>query len=909
MRVRIATPLALLLLLSLYSMPRADLFAQVDSVLYGVGTEQAMTMIDSLLPPARGRGDSTLIQGLLERRGFVQATFGRSVQAETALREARNIAESGGDARQMCNILRWLGVAVDGQGRAEEARAIYQELADLASARGDSLHLGWAHVGLAWRDFESGHATEATAHYRHAIALFVEMDEKRGRIWALNGLGTSLSKLGDNAGATEAFEEVAAAALAMDDLVMESMARNNLGFLAYNRGLPGVALKHFARARDLQIEKGYLKGAHRPAFNMALCLTELGRLDDAGASFEALLAEARKSQWPDLVASTLGQLANMARLRGRPRLAAARFREALADPTILPLKTAIELRVGLATALEESGQTDAALAALLEGEAQLAGTSDPSLHLNLNLSIGRILGATGHSREALARFEMVDETAAEFEQVGPRVSALAESAAVLTDLGRPAEALARLREGASVWDAERGLPRDPEWRERYGASGHLLYTDLALALLAPRPGTEPAERSREAFDRLQLFKSRTLLERMLGENPDRPAVNLKELQTEVLAQDELLLDLYLGSRRSLLFAVTRDTCLAHVLPSQDELAARLRELHRFLSQPPDANENDAELAVIHAAAVGIGESLFGPVDSLIAASRCVILVPDGPLNLLAPALLWGNEPSPSWTRVPSATLLAHLRDGEEHESVTTAHGLALAGNDSAVLGDLPGARREVGHLADRYRDVELFQLSDLDSSQAASDLLSEPRFLHLAAHASLDDQNPWQSGLHLGPAGRLSAAEIAGSRFDARLAVLAACSSGSGRLLSGEGVLGLSSAFLAAGVPTVVATLWPVDDAATASFSRFFYEALAQGLSAGESLRLAQEGLRTQPATAHPFFWSGFVLVGDGRPGLTLKVRSLFAREGWRAVLLFLALILLVPAVEGLRRKNHRRVI
>jgi tetratricopeptide (TPR) repeat protein len=901
MMSRFSILLASILLLPAFSTPHADVLAEVDSLLHGSGARPAMAFIDSLLPAARARGDSSVVQGFLERRGFVYATFGQSRQAETALLEARRLAESGGDSDQLCNILRWLGVAVDGQGRADEATEIYNELADLAVARGDSLHQGWAQVGLAWRDFQSGRQLESVIRYRRAIVLFRAVGEVRGRIWALNGLGTCLTKLGDHSGAMEAFKEVAVDARSRGDQVMESMAQNNLGSLAYNQGAPDLAMEHFARARDLQIASGYRKGALRPAFNVAICLQELGRLDEAADLYEAQVIEARASQWWDLAASALGKLAYMAMQRGRPHLAVERYREALTDTSVLPLKTATELRVGLALALMETGETEAALRMLIEGEKKLEGSSDAGLRLFLDLTIGEILLEAGRQREALARFEGVAERAAELDQVGPGVGAMVGAASTLTALGRPAEALDRLHEAAEVWETMRGLPLDPQWRERFGAAGHLLYTDLAQALLRPRPGTDRAGRHREAFDRLQRFKSRTLLERILGEDEERTAVNLVELQTKVLSEGELLLDLYLGPERSLLFAVTRESCRAELLPGEDELTGRLRKLHRFLSRPPTGDATDGDLTIIRAAASGLGESLFGGIDSLIAASRSVILVPDGPLNLLAPALLQGDEPSSCWTRIPSATLLAHLRENGRELVMPSAGGLALAGTDSAILGELPGARREVMQLADRYLDVQSRELSDLDSSRTAHELLSAPRFLHLATHASLDDQNPWQSGLHLGPAGRLSAAEIAHCRFDARLAVLAACSSGSGRLLSGEGVLGLTTAFLAAGVPAVVATLWPVDDSATARFSTFFYEALAGGLGAGESLRLAQERLRAEPATSHPFFWSGFILVGDGEPGLALESRSLLAREGWHGGLLILALALLGLALRGSR--------
>ena len=138
---------------------------------------------------------------------------------------------------------------------------------------------------------------------------------------------------------------------------------------------------------------------------------------------------------------------------------------------------------------------------------------------------------------------------------------------------------------------------------------------------------------------------------------------------------------------------------------------------------------------------------------------------------------------------------------------------------------------------------------------------------HLAAHAVVDDQRPWNSSLHFGTPEapvELTAGAVADLNLGACLAVLASCESGGGEVLSGEGVLGLTSGFLSAGVPTVLATLWPVDDRATALLIRHFYEGLASGHTAACALRDAQIALRNESATAHPFYWAGFILVGDG---------------------------------------------
>jgi hypothetical protein len=127
---------------------------------------------------------------------------------------------------------------------------------------------------------------------------------------------------------------------------------------------------------------------------------------------------------------------------------------------------------------------------------------------------------------------------------------------------------------------------------------------------------------------------------------------------------------------------------------------------------------------------------------------------------------------------------------------------------------------------------------------------------------------------------RLRAEAIAAQPIDANLVVLSSCETASGRIVSGEGIAGLTSAFLAAGAPAAIATLWPVEDATTARLVRSFYGGLARGLPAAEALRSAQRLILRSPATAAPFYWAGFVLVGDGNTRAA-RAQPVFAESPW----------------------------
>jgi len=113
--------------------------------------------------------------------------------------------------------------------------------------------------------------------------------------------------------------------------------------------------------------------------------------------------------------------------------------------------------------------------------------------------------------------------------------------------------------------------------------------------------------------------------------------------------------------------------------------------------------------------------------------------------------------------------------------------------------------------------------------------------------------------------------------------VLAGCETAGGRSTNGEGVLGLTSAFLSAGVPVVVSSRWAVDDHVTAALMSRFYEGLAAGESVAAALRGAQLAVRSDRRTSHPFYWAGFAVVGDGtRVIAPLKVAHRF--DPWHVV-------------------------
>lgn len=292
--------------------------------------------------------------------------------------------------------------------------------------------------------------------------------------------------------------------------------------------------------------------------------------------------------------------------------------------------------------------------------------------------------------------------------------------------------------------------------------------------------------------------------------------------------------------------------------------------------------------------------LIKPLEPLIE-GRNLIIIPDGilsylPFELLIPEL--PSHPSPAYSSLPfllknhpvsyahSGTLL------NEYAATSAKRGgrlLAFAPkyeSNGELIPDILNSRS-------RYRDnlkplpasrVEVKNiLSMVGGKLWIDEEATEKNFkenapdykiLHLAMHTLIDDLNPMFSKLVFTQDkdsiedGLLNTFEIYNLSLRASMAVLSSCKSGWGKFQSGEGVLSLARGFLYAGVPSIVMTLWEIEDQSSADVMTLFYKYLKKGKKKDEALRLAKlEFLSTADMLkSHPYFWGGYVAIGDNSP-------------------------------------------
>ncbi len=222
-----------------------------------------------------------------------------------------------------------------------------------------------------------------------------------------------------------------------------------------------------------------------------------------------------------------------------------------------------------------------------------------------------------------------------------------------------------------------------------------------------------------------------------------------------------------------------------------------------------------------------------------------------------------------------------LRQHATHISTSRTKGETVLGTlnwrdigSELRLPRLPFSRLEAAWIYSLVGKAECMRALDFDASlaTATSPAISRYQVVHFATHALLDTEDPALSGLVLSlfnrqgrpQPGFLNLNDIYNLKLSADLVVLSACQTGLGKSINGEGLIGLTRGFIYAGAPRVIASLWSVDDIATAELMKEFYTYfLRDHMRPAAALRKAQISLWQQKAFRSPYYWAPFVLQGE----------------------------------------------
>jgi CHAT domain-containing protein len=422
-------------------------------------------------------------------------------------------------------------------------------------------------------------------------------------------------------------------------------------------------------------------------------------------------------------------------------------------------------------------------------------------------------------------------------------------------------------------------------------------------------------------------------------------LSYERIRTDITDSQTSLLSYSLGDGKSFAWVVTKDGLNTYELSNKKTIEDAANKLIERLKSPP---ANESERGQLQTAIDDVSRLVVEPLSANLQTSR-LIIVPDGILQYVPFQILKTSTaaPEPMISRfdivdAPSASALAIVRRErlrrQPGPKLLIGFGDAVFSSDYApepIKADTNTTERSKG--SSRFRELnrlfnakrELRAIGELAGNESTFYVeynatrekflnvdLSQFRILHVVTHGVLDDQQPELSGLVLslvdGNArpidGFVSLADVYKLRAPVDLVVLSACHTALGQKLRGEGLIGLTRGFMYAGASGVVASLWKVDDRATAELMKYFYSNMLQrGMGPAAALRAAQNQIRSQPKWSSPYYWAGFTFQGDY--DLTIRPAPSHVRFGYDRVVFGVGLIIVMAAGwYGLRRYRQSRI-
>jgi CHAT domain-containing protein len=419
------------------------------------------------------------------------------------------------------------------------------------------------------------------------------------------------------------------------------------------------------------------------------------------------------------------------------------------------------------------------------------------------------------------------------------------------------------REALATIEQARDSLQHEEFQLPFLANAAHLYDDYIRFLLAQG-------KDRRALQLADYSRARTLAEG-LGVLSKKAPVDATALNAQQIARDAhaTVLFYWMGRERSYLWAITQNHTTRYQLPPSAEIDAAVQRYRRALLGWQDV------LKTANADGNYLYNVLIAPAQKLIAPNSRVILITDGSLDSLNFETLLTPGPSAHYwiedATVLSASSLRVLAASQSHQERGNGKLLLIgdANTASPEYAPLPNAVLEMENVENHFPAGARHTYSR-DRATPAAYLGSDPEqfsFIHFVAHATASKLSPLDSAIVLSRSSpeqdsfKLYARDITSHSLHADLVTISSCYGAGAEAYSGEGLVGLSWAFLRAGAHNVIGALWDVSDASTANLMGRLYDELKRGQPPEAALRSAKLSLlHSEEVVRKPFYWAPFQL-------------------------------------------------
>ena len=435
------------------------------------------------------------------------------------------------------------------------------------------------------------------------------------------------------------------------------------------------------------------------------------------------------------------------------------------------------------------------------------------------------------------------------------------------------------------------LAKDRRFQQEITTLRKRLHILTNLGNKAPERGKEAVERSlKESLQEYERFINEVkLIDAELASLITVEAIPVEKIQS-LLDPSTTILEYFIAKDKTYAWLITKDHVSVHELNlGKKSLVAMVNEF--LLPNISNRSRRPEPLITVSTGKFQTGETsrqqreknrqrflkatqdlyraILGPLEEKILAER-LIVVPHGALHKVPFAVLNDGKrflvDKYALSAAPSSSVIDFV---VKKRNKNRGRFLAFANPETEYV-PLGFTEIEVNSISNLFSKKEIYYRGNATESRAKGRIDSAD-VIHFACHGEFNDRQPMQSGLLLSKDsdndGYLQVHEIFGLDLrHANLVVLSACETALSKICSGDDLVGLSRGFIYAGTPSLLATLWEVDDQSTAILVKKFYENWQKkGMSKPKALQQAQISLKSIRQYHHPYYWAPFIMIGDWR--------------------------------------------
>jgi CHAT domain-containing protein/uncharacterized protein HemY len=851
---------------------------------------EALASFQKSLALSEELGDQEGMASALGNIGSIYDSQGNYGQALESYQKSLALNEALGDRAGIASMLNNIGIVYNEQGNYEQARGYYQKSLALSEAIGDRAGIARTRSNIGNTHYSQGNYVQALASFQKSLTIEEEISDKEGAAGSLGSIGNVHTLQGNYAQALEYFRKSLALGEELGNKAVVARTWSNIGNIHYFQGNYGQAVTDLQKSLVLSEALGDRDG-------VANNWSSIGNVHSAQGDYVRALEAHQKSL---VMKEALGDRAGIAIAMvniGKVHKEQSRYTQSL---DFADRATTLAQQIGSLDTLWQAYLTAGTAYRYLNQPAQARRAFDEAIKtietIRTQVAGGEQEAHRFFTNKLSPYLAMIDLLVTENNLAEALTYAERAKARVLLDVMHSGRANITKAMNEKEQEQERELNNKlfslntQVYREKLrDKPDQARLDDLEKQLQKPRLDYEAFETNLYAAH--PELKARRGEAQMLTLEEARPL--LPDARTAVLK-------FVVAEEKSSLFVLTKNASdnQAAVEVKVFPLAIKQKDLEERVTQfRKQVAERDQTFAKNAAA---LFQLLLAPARPLLQGKITLIIVPDGPLWELPFQALQSPEnryllQDYAVFYAPSLTVLREMVKLRRQNRAPAANPTLLAVGNPALgqqtvklvqdatmgekLGPLPAAQRQAEELGKLYGQQRSKVYTGADATEERVKAESAGyNILHLAAHGALNNRSPMYSHIVLSQMdekgkedGLLEAWELMKLDLKADLAVLSACETARGRVVGGEGVIGLTWALFVAGCPTTVVSQWKVNDQSTADLMVEFHRrlrtrsaSLGSRNSIAQALRQAALKLLGKSQYQHPYYWAGFIVVGDG---------------------------------------------